>query len=495
MSEYVPNGYYEDDEGNRIQVVDAIARKMASEAASAAAKSAAEAVKAAKEAKETLEAVVRTAESETEKSLNAIDNMKNASVTSVQTAAAQQEEAIAAKGQETLASIPEDYTAMQAAVQQNTADILLQAPAIVENAAGSMVSITDGAERPAVSLVSHIEPVQEGEGEPSPDNVRPISGWNSVMAQRTSRNLLPKAADKTMNGVTFTANDDGSVKITGTTTNSNTFCNIHKFKDASSYMGIPRGTYILSGGTSILKLQVLVNGKSLHINRGGDSTFTIPETATSSWLRIQIDAAGTEVNGTIYPMLRLATDTDATYAAPEQATLTADLPETVYGGTVDWGTGVLNVTHKHDVYDGSEDETWTTGLYNNAVIFVKDAALPANGDDMVIVACSCAKPISYNDRGASTTPHIHARINSEGGFDLRNMGEADEVRTQLALTPMHVVYKIATPYTLQLTPQQLETLKGSNNVWSDTGDTDLTYIVDTKLYIDKKIAAIAAATV
>ena len=62
-------------------------------------------------------------------------------------------------------------------------------------------------------------------------------------------------------------------------------------------------------------------------------------------------------------------------------------------------------------------------------------------------------------------------------------------------TPLEVVYELETPYTIQLTPQQLSTLKGINNVWSDCGDTTLSYVADTKMYIDKKIAAIAAATV
>ena len=61
-------------------------------------------------------------------------------------------------------------------------------------------------------------------------------------------------------------------------------------------------------------------------------------------------------------------------------------------------------------------------------------------------------------------------------------------------TGAQVVYELATPITYQLTPQEVETLKGQNHVWSDSGDVDLTYVADTKLYIDNKIAqAIAAA--
>lgn len=49
-----------------------------------------------------------------------------------------------------------------------------------------------------------------------------------------------------------------------------------------------------------------------------------------------------------------------------------------------------------------------------------------------------------------------------------------------------VVYELATPQTYQLTPQQLfNTLYGVNNVWSDTGDSTVTYTADTKLFIEK----------
>ena len=51
-------------------------------------------------------------------------------------------------------------------------------------------------------------------------------------------------------------------------------------------------------------------------------------------------------------------------------------------------------------------------------------------------------------------------------------------------TPVTLVYPLKTPYTVQLTPQQLTLLKGSNAIWSDTGDTAVAYIADTKMYID-----------
>ena len=53
-------------------------------------------------------------------------------------------------------------------------------------------------------------------------------------------------------------------------------------------------------------------------------------------------------------------------------------------------------------------------------------------------------------------------------------------------TGAQVVYKLATPQTYQLTPQEIiTTLLGQNNIWSDTGSSTVEYPADTKLYIQK----------
>ena len=48
-----------------------------------------------------------------------------------------------------------------------------------------------------------------------------------------------------------------------------------------------------------------------------------------------------------------------------------------------------------------------------------------------------------------------------------------------------LVYTLATPIIYQLTPTEVQTLLGANNIWADTGDTEVTYRADTKLYIEQ----------
>ena len=51
-----------------------------------------------------------------------------------------------------------------------------------------------------LGAVSCIEPVQSGTGDPSPENIRPISGYNKVKLTRCGKNLLNVAENLTFTG-------------------------------------------------------------------------------------------------------------------------------------------------------------------------------------------------------------------------------------------------------------------------------------------------------
>ena len=68
------------------------------------------------------------------------------------------------------------------------------------------------------------------------------------------------------------------------------------------------------------------------------------------------------------------------------------------------------------------------------------------------------------------------KISNSLNFNLK-IGSLIEVttvaafRTWLASNNVQLLYKLATPVTVQLTAQQIETLIGENNVWSDANGT------------------------
>ena len=56
-----------------------------------------------------------------------------------------------------------------------------------------------------------------------------------------------------------------------------------------------------------------------------------------------------------------------------------------------------------------------------------------------------------------------------------------------------VVYPLATPIEVDITPQAITPLLGVNNIWNDTnGDTTVKYKLGIQKYIDKKIAEVQA---
>ena len=52
--------------------------------------------------------------------------------------------------------------------------------------------------------------------------------------------------------------------------------------------------------------------------------------------------------------------------------------------------------------------------------------------------------------------------------------------------------ELETPVTYQLTAQELKTLFGQNNIWATTGNVDVDYRADTKLYVDDQLPAVPA---
>ena len=136
-----------------------------------------------------------------------------------------------------------------------------------------------------------------------------------------AKNLLPNnATSKTVNGVTFTVNDDGSVTANGTAT-ANTFFVIYpntatnKYKD-KIINGCPAGG---NANTSYcISVRVGLQSDDTYVRSVDDigNGAKVPRVNTSTeWLRIYIRIASgyTANNLKFYPMLRLASDPDDTY--------------------------------------------------------------------------------------------------------------------------------------------------------------------------------------
>lgn len=272
-----------------------------------------------------------------------------------------------------------------------------------------------------LEVVSTIEPVQSGSGDPSPDNVRPISGWTGVELTRCGKNLLPPAVEKTIvnNGVTFTSDGQGRYTINGTATGGNAEVAIYLVEpitigEVAPYCHLLNP--VASGSISFSFYRP--NGTQItwftasSVNRIAQIPLLAGETI--SRINLYLGKDKTANNFVLTPML-CTDDVPASFSPYKGDTYTASFGQTVYGGTLDWSTGILTVTRGQiAAYSGE--------------------ALPGEW-------------ISDRDAYAAGA---------------------------MPTTGAQVVYELATPITIDLDPENIAALSGVNTLYSNTGDTTVT---------------------
>jgi len=335
--------------------------------------------------------------------------------------------------------------------------------------------------------------IVEGSTEPttfSPySNICPISGWTGAKVTRTGKNLLAITEQSaTLNGISFVIGSDGTITANGTATANTFFAIMRK-------VAIPAGNYVLTGcpsggssGTFSLSSQInstwqgsdYGNGRNIALTKDGNG---------ATWSRIEITITnGVTVSNLVFkPMLRLASDIDDAYEPYQGQTYEVTFPSeagTVYGGTLDVVTGKLVVDRvgldlgnanwaKYDVAQGT--------LFR---VSVPGSSLAYNSTNYIV---SNYKAVNAPNRAEKTSS-----VGAEGNIDIIDSDYADATAFKNAMAGQTAVYPLATPVTYQLTPQEIKTLLGANNIWSDAGNTAITYPADTKLYIEKRISELQA---
>lgn len=226
-----------------------------------------------------------------------------------------------------------------------------------KGASGDIITITDGAENtPLKSAVVNIEPVQSGSGDPSPTNIRPISGWSQV---------------------------DVWVKPTYDTTLTPT-------------AAIPLGQTVYGGTLDV------VSGK-LVVDR---AIATITSFSSKS--------------GSTANMLYAYQGITSTVKKPSADSVAVDLLSDKFVKSNFGSTGGLYGTNKIGI-----------AVNTNGTVYV--------------------------------------------GFGKNGVSTLADANTWAAANPIQVVYPLATPIEVDLTPQTIKTLLGTNNIWADAGEMSIEY--------------------
>ena len=335
-----------------------------------------------------------------------------------------------------------------------------------ETYSGTVVTFDASAADSISNISVAISPVQDLHGY---DHPWPAGGGANVL---DFAQYFTEGETVTQNGVTATFSN-GYLKVTGTNTTT-TFNIIYK----ACNVVLPAGTYIMPRNLNI----------RCNIDGQGNNNYSGAITAESSVQMVSFyvfASSNATVNYNIPMMLVKGTtppttyspysnicpitghDTVNVYVSPttdiEDATVyTKQLGRTVYGGTVDVVEGKMNVTHYFGVYNGSEAWAAPSALY---FALWRQPPSISNNDTTQI-----ANWLVGGGDGYQTFGKFRAQTNGAVCIGNGGMYTLAEFKAKLAETPLQVCYELATPITIDLTPTEIRSLLGTNNIWADAGD-------------------------
>lgn len=432
---------------------------------------------------------------------------------------------------------------------------------------------------PLRKLLLTLNPKQSGSGDPSPDNVRPISGWDSVSVLRAGKNLfdgewesgsinssgqpasggsnirpkhkifvLPSKtyaishSSGSRNIYWYTYKADGSFsryiglkntasstivtnadeyylwcyQYNNTSAPTNMQIEISPKTDYEPYAGQTYTTYFTLGknlldinASGIIAGKTILNDGTLsdasavsmsdyiHVPSNEALTYTsagdpVGNTGfnrriicydsnkqflgsiatTSDNPKGVVTITGTTLDGTAFvrvPFGRYSTSGDQLEIG---STATSYEPyKSVYGGTLDMVSGVLTVTQKL-VDLGSLAWSVRNEYFRTAV--QSDAKKGANN---VLPNAHCSALVVGTPNGFLNTNNSIA-VATDGRFNVYSTAWTGWTGAQVreALDGVMFTYELATPQTYQLTPQQINTLIGTNNILTDAEVSEIIYL-------------------
>lgn len=354
--------------------------------------------------------------------------------------------------------------------RKNAADVVPEsASPVIGAASGSMAAIPDAAgERVFRSVSAAFEPEQSGTGDPTPDNVRPITGRTAVRVTRCGKNMLPN--------VTRAVNA-ANVMI-GQTASYTAAWDIH----------LAPGTYTVSAAlTKACYLKYINKDGTISGNstlRASPSVqITVPaEDDFAFWIYLSGGVVPDDIISFQLERGSAATDYEPYAGAVFDVSLPAEASP-AYGGTADAAKGVLTV--KKIVVDMGT-LTWSKATqYGHATFY---AELPGGAQTNTFFAlCSHYKAV-YDIQ--YTTDNIIVPYGN-AAYQSSRVAVRDDARASMtaaqfktAVSGAQLVYELAEPVEYTFTPVPIPALAGLNNVWADCGPVEVEYVRDTGAAIE-----------
>lgn len=338
------------------------------------------------------------------------------------------------------------------------------------------------------------------------ENIRPISGRDSVSVERCGENLLKIAPFDTdvYKGVTFEYVPDGGVRIQGTAS-ANVDSPVFPIRHLppGKYYGLDMGTGIAAS------IVVQRAGKMLWLNAKG--TFEIIKGDIVKYWYMIVNT-GYTANKTVYPYIVPGTTAPTAYSPYQGDTLALQLPETVYGGTVDAVTGEGVEGWKSLTLDGNE--TWNTwGVNANSATVTGFYTYDISDYDIQSPAVVCSNLPSVIDVWGGKQPGVWFATSGSTRYFIYSVPSvilddiSDNAHAIASLksyfaaqyaagTPVQIAYKLAESVPFQATGNgPIMPLEGeTNTIMTDADSVTITGRADPAHAITALQAQLAVAT-
>jgi len=313
---------------------------------------------------------------------------------------------------------------------------------------GQFTTVTGGLMQ---KCIVDLEPIQSGSGTPTPSNVRTISGHTQVQVGNCGKNVFDEV-----------------------------YPNIESYTSATvayKAIAVSNGTYTMSTNAP----KNISENANLFLLEGNVQTGA---STANNGVSVGISRTVESVNGYITVGYRMTDGVDprnynvqiekgsqATEYEPYKGyTTIINLGGTYYGGVLDAVSGVLTVTH--EIVDlGTLSWTYDTNV-NYAPRFFSINLLslikkPATGTTQANILCSIFEATTDSELGKKTSSIDNAiAVTPTGWVYIKDTAYTDASAFKTAMSGVMLCYELATPQTIQLTPAQLETLVGKNDVFA-----------------------------
>ena len=333
------------------------------------------------------------------------------------------------------------------------------------------------------------EPVQEGSGEPSPDNIRPISGRETVSVERCGENLIDSARVVEVSapyGLTVQY-VSGKITISG----------IYSNPSATASFTFMSLSYRLPPTTEFMLL---------GLKTSGCKTDGVRFTNNKARNRIAIDIKectnGEKVEISFYLIAYVGTTAPTTYTPYTGQTATLTLPHTIYGGTVDAVTGEAKSEYLKYTVNGTEEFVFNDRSDGTQYFSATILQIPNVNDIDESMKTELCSHYPIDNPYMSKTACAWLLNQKENYLRISDprFSTVEELKAYLAAqyaagTPVQIAYKLAEPVPFTVTgAQPIPALPGVNTIMTDADALTVTGRADPIKRITDLEDAVASMT-